>query len=267
MGKVIGIVAVKGGVGKTTISASLASELANHFDKKVLLVDANYSAPNVGLHMDIVKPEKTVHDLLSGRMNLSSAVHHRFGVDVVPGSYFFLKKFNPLKLKDRLKQAKKQYDFIILDSSPTLNDELLSTVLASDHIFLVSTPDYPTLSCTFRAMKLAKQRDKKIQGVILNKISNPDYEISLEDVEEILGLPVVAKIPEDGNNLKALYNRIPTSLYNRKSKFAKEINKLCSALANSKEKKHVLKHILPLDLRKEEVNRELLKKTLHDGLI
>ena len=54
MNKVIGVISIKGGVGKTAVSASLASALSNLHDKKVLLVDANYSAPNLGLHMDII---------------------------------------------------------------------------------------------------------------------------------------------------------------------------------------------------------------------
>ncbi|MEK6933507.1 MAG: AAA family ATPase [Nanoarchaeota archaeon] len=74
MGKVIGIVAIKGGVGKTTIAASLATDLANNCNKKILLIDANYSAPNLGLHMDILLPEKTIHDVLEGKIKLKNAV-------------------------------------------------------------------------------------------------------------------------------------------------------------------------------------------------
>ena len=53
MVKTIGVISIKGGVGKTTIASSLAADLVNHYGKKVLLVDANYSAPNLGLHIDI----------------------------------------------------------------------------------------------------------------------------------------------------------------------------------------------------------------------
>ncbi len=67
MARTIGIIAIKGGVGKTTISASIAADLANNYGRKVLLVDANYSAPNLGLHMDILEPKKTIHDVLSGK--------------------------------------------------------------------------------------------------------------------------------------------------------------------------------------------------------
>ncbi|GAG95692.1 unnamed protein product [marine sediment metagenome] len=63
MGKAIGILSLKGGVGKTSVVAALGDAFAD-FGKKVLLIDANFSAPNLGLHFNIVDPEKTIHDLL-----------------------------------------------------------------------------------------------------------------------------------------------------------------------------------------------------------
>lgn len=263
MDKVIGVISIKGGVGKTTVAASLASALSNHHDKKVLLVDANYSAPNLGLHMDIIQPESTIHDVLADKARLTDTIHSRFGVDVVPGSYFYNGKFNMLKLKDKLKSVRKQYDFIILDSSPNVNDEILSTLLAADGIFIVSTPDYPTLSCSLRAAKIAQQRGKKIYGVILNKTRNPRYEISLKDIEEVMDLPVLARIPEDSTGLKALFHRKPISVYNKRSRFAKEIEKLSSVLSNKKESSSLWGALLPSDLRREQVNRQLLRKSLH----
>src|SRR3990167_6724103 len=161
MTKTIGIISIKGGVGKTTVSASLASDLANHYKKKVLLVDANYSAPNLGLHMDIVEPKITIHNVLAGNNSIADSIHSSYGVDVIPGSYVFDKEINFMKLKDKLAKIKDDYDYVILDSSPSLNEEVLSTILASDSLFVVTTPDYPTLSCSLKAAKLAKQRDRK----------------------------------------------------------------------------------------------------------
>ena len=170
MGRTIGIIAIKGGVGKTTISASLAADLVNHHGKKVLLVDANYSAPNLGLHMDIVTPKKTIHEVLDGKARIKSAIHNRYGVDVIPGSYVYNKRLNYLKLRDRINGLKGDYDFVIIDSSPSLNEEMLSTMLASDSLFVVTTPDYPTLSCSLSAAKLARDRGRPISGIIVNKI-------------------------------------------------------------------------------------------------
>jgi len=265
MAKTIGLISIKGGVGKTTLSAALAAHLANRYGKRVLLVDANYSAPNLGLHMDIVSPDKTVHDVLSG-VSAGSAIHSRHGVDVIPGSFVFNKRYNPMKLRDKLAHIKKKYDFVVLDSSPSLNDEVLSTMLASDELFVVSTPDYPTLSCSLKAAKLAKQRNKSIAGVIINRIDNPDYEITLEEIQESTGIPVVARIGEDRRVRRALFLRNPASLHLRNSSFTKELDRFSMALIGHKEKKRFFDKVLGKSYRKEQVNREVMRKQFYESI-
>ena len=262
MPKSIGIISIKGGVGKTTIASSLAADLVNHFGKKVLLVDANYSAPNLGLHMDIITPKKTIHDVLANKAKIKSTIHNRFGVDIIPGSYAPQHNIAPLKLRDKLNKIKHNYDFIIIDSSPSLNEELLSTILASDSLFVVTTPDYPTLYCSLKAAKLAKHRGRPISGIILNKIRNPKFEISMKEIEEAAEIPVVARIPDDATNIKALFTRIPTSIFHRKSKFSREISNLSAAITNNKEKRSLLGLFLP-NFKKEQVNRQILKQNFY----
>jgi septum site-determining protein MinD len=264
MGKTIGLISLKGGVGKTTLSAAIASNLANDYGKKVLLVDANYSAPNLGLHMDIVSPEGSVHDVLAGN-KISSAIHEKFGVDVIPGDFLYSRKINPLKLRNRLAYVKKKYDYIVIDSSPSLNEEVLSTMLASDELLVVTTPDYPTLSCSMKAAKLAKQRNRPIAGMIINRVDKPLHELTLEEVQESTGIPVVAKIREDKSVKRALFERVPATLHKRRSKFSKEVNRLCSALAGEDEKRGIVSSVFK-GMRQERVNREVLREGFYKSV-
>jgi MinD-like ATPase involved in chromosome partitioning or flagellar assembly len=264
MAKTLGIIAIKGGVGKTTIAASLASDLVNHYGKKVLLIDTNYSAPNLGLHMDIVEPKRSIHQVLDRKTGIKNAIHNKFGVDVIPGDFVYNSELNYYKLKDKISSIKNDYDFVILDSSPSLNDELLSTMLASDSLFVVSTPDYPTLSCSLKAAKLAKQRGKPIDGIIVNKVRDPDYELSLKEIEEATEIPVVAHIPDDKRTVKSTFTRIPTSIFHHKTPFSKEISKLSSALTGAPKKTSWLKKIFPIGIKKQEINRQFLRKNFYN---
>jgi MinD-like ATPase involved in chromosome partitioning or flagellar assembly len=266
MVKTIGVISIKGGVGKTTLAASLATDLVNNYGKKVLLIDANYSAPNLGLHMDILEPEKTIHHVLDKKIKAKSAIQQKFGVDVIPGEYVYNKSLPYLKLKDRLKTLKNNYDFVVLDSSPSLNDEVLSTMLAADSLFVVSTPDYPTLSCTLKAAKLAKQRGRPIAGIIVNKIRDPYFELNLSEIEEATGIPVVARIKDDKYAVRSIFSRIPLPIYRKKSPISKEINGLNAALTQNPEKKSIFSKILPFDFRREQINRELLKESFYTGV-
>lgn len=266
MARTIGIIAIKGGVGKTTVASSLAADLVNHYGKKVLLVDANFSAPNLGAHMDLLDHQKSIHDVLAGKARAVSAVHSRFGVDVIPGDTFFRGNVSPLKLRDRLSAIKEGYDFVILDASPSLNDELLSTILASDHLFVVTTPDYPTMNCSIKAAQLARQRGKPVAGIIINKIRDPSYELSLKEVEDCLDIPVVARIPDDKHAIRALFTRIPLSVYKRHSAFSKEITRLGAAITGEKERRSWFRNLVAGGVKREEVNRQLLKESFYKSL-
>src|SRR3989338_3363558 len=238
MGKTLGFISLKGGVGKTTISAAVATHLANSYHKKILLIDANLSAPNLGLHMDIISPQKTIHDVLNGD-SVSSAIHLQYGVDVIPGNFLNNKEVNPMLLKDKIAHLKKDYDFVVLDSSPSLNEEMLATIIASDHLFAVSTPDYPTLSCTIRAAQLAKQRRRPIAGIIVNQ-ARGHYDVNLREIQESTGIPVVARVKYDNVQEMALAERVPAPLFAGNTAMVSEIDRFCRALLGLPERKSLI---------------------------
>ncbi|MEK6840391.1 MAG: AAA family ATPase [Nanoarchaeota archaeon] len=264
MGKIIGIISLKGGVGKTTVVSALGGALSR-LGKKVLLVDGNLSSPNLGLHLGIVDPGKTIHDVLNRNAKVRESVQSQPypGFDVLPASIFKNIEVNPLKLKDHLKNIKRSYDIIILDSSPSLNEETLGVMLASDEIFVVTTPDHPTMSTSLKAAKLAKQRGTPIAGIIVNKVHKKDFELSTDNIESTLEIPVLAVLPHDLNVLRALSVMEPSTIYKPNSEGSEELMKLAAVLSGEKYSPGgFLNFFRNLYLSKQDVNREIFYKSV-----
>jgi len=265
MSKVIGVISIKGGVGKTTVTTNLGAVLAKEFGKKVLLIDANFSAPNLGLHFGLVKPQATLHDVVSGKSEFDKAIYvHEAGFHFVPGALNASGKFDVFALKKKLKDIRNNYDVILIDSSPTLNAEMLSAIIASDELIVVTGPDYPTLSCTIRATKLAKSKNTPILGMVLNKKRGKNFELSIEDIEELADVPVLAVLKDDDKVLEALSETTPVSLYAPRSNAGIEFRKLAAALiGETYEEPGIwakIKGMFGGKYSKEEINRTIFHK-------
>lgn len=257
MGKIMGVISLKGGVGKTSVVASLGSAFSE-LGKKVLLVDGNLSSPSLGMHFNVINPEKTLHHVLKGSVHPKEAIYDHGKFHLMPSSIFNKMEINPLKLKDRIRNFKRSYDVILVDSSPSLNEETLAVMLASDELMVVTTPDYPTLSATMKAVKLAKQRGTPISGLILNRVHNKNFEIPIKDIEETLELPVLAVIPYDTNVLKSLSNMESYVSAKPNSKGSIEYKKLAATLMGEKYSgSGIMDFFRSLTPSKQDVNREI----------
>jgi len=262
MGKTIGIISLKGGVGKTSTVVSLGAALSES-GKKVLLIDGNLSSPSLGLHLNVVDPEKTLHHVLSRNSNPREAIYDTGNFHVMPSSIFSRSKVSPLLLKTKIKGLKRSYDVIIVDSSPSLDEETLGVMLASDEIFVVTTPDRPTLSATMKAIKLARQRGVPISGLILNKVNDKSFEIPFEDVERALEIPVLAVIPYDVEILHALSEMEPYTTFKPKSKGSEEFRKLAAVVSGERYKQSRLRDFIRrMTPKKQDINREIFYEEL-----
>lgn len=264
MSRVIGVVSIKGGVGKTTTAVNLATVLANDFNKKVLLVDANYYAPNLNFHLGILDPINTLNDVFQNKIKIFDAVYkHNLNFHFIASS-LLSRQIDPMKLRNQIKTIRSFYEVIILDSSPSLNDEMLSVMLSSDELVVVTTPDYATLSTTLKAVRVAKQRGIPINGLVLNKVRKNKCELSLEDIEKATGTHILGIVPDEEKTIEAQHSLTPIASYLPNSHMAVEYKHIAATLMHEKYKDTRflpnLKSFFTKKIGKHEINRELFRQ-------
>jgi septum site-determining protein MinD len=232
--KVYGVIALKGGVGKTSVVANLGASLVNDFQKKVLLVDANFSTPHLGLHLGIINPKYSLHPVLNNKYSIYESIYqHPIGLHIIPGT-LAPEVANPLSLKEKIEPLKDIYDVILIDSSPSLNDEMYATMAASDELLVVSSPDYPTLSATLQAINLAKRKNVPIRGIIINKVRKKKFELTSKEIAKTSEVDVLATLPDDVNVLASLSEMQPVTTYRPYRDVSVAFKKLAASLVDEK---------------------------------
>tara|TARA_Y100000310_G_scaffold344244_1_gene455948 strand:- start:9154 stop:9918 length:765 start_codon:yes stop_codon:yes gene_type:complete len=209
MTKLITVTSGKGGVGKTTTAINLGAAL-NEFGKEVIVLDANLTTPNVGLHLGAPIVPVSLNHVISGKAKVADAIYeHESGAKIIPSSLSVkeLKKISNgsgKQLKDIGKKLRKMADFVIYDSAAGLGGEAVGAIDAADELIIVTNPEIPAVTDALKTVKLAQQQGKEVRGVIVNRVRGGKNEMPIENVSDMLELPVLGVVPEDMNMQSAL---------------------------------------------------------------
>lgn len=201
MSSLITVVSGKGGVGKTTTAINLGVAL-NFFGKDVIILDANLTTPNVGLHLGAPIVPVNLNHVLLGKAKISDAIYeHSSGTKIIPSSLSVkeLKRLNPSKLKETGKKLKRMADYIIFDGAAGLGDEAVAAIEAADDLIIVTNPEIPAVTDALKTSKLASDLGKNIKGVIVTRVKNSKSEMPIDNIAEMLELPILGVVPEDKN--------------------------------------------------------------------
>jgi septum site-determining protein MinD len=226
--KIITITSGKGGVGKTTTSINLGAAL-NQFGKEVIIVDANLTTPNIGIHLGAPIVPINLNHVIIGKANLEDAIYeHESGTKIIPSSLSVkeLKRLNYKGLKDISKKIRKLADYVIVDSAAGLGEEAIASMEMADEIIIVTNPEITAVTDALKTLKIAEDMGKNVKGVIITKVKKSKHEMTIENIQEMLDLPILGVVPEDKNIIISLKNKdaiIHTFPYSKSSLAYKQI--------------------------------------------
>jgi len=178
MGKVISIANQKGGVGKTTTSVNLAASLGV-LEKKVLIIDADPQAnATSGIGFDANDKELSLYFVLSDTVSISKVIKttQSPNLDLIQSSIDLVgieielvdTKNREYKLKDKVKEIKDLYDYIIIDCAPSLGLITLNALTCSDSVIIPIQCEYFALEGLGKLLNTIKS---------IQKIHNPELDI------------------------------------------------------------------------------------------
>lgn len=238
MARLIVITSGKGGVGKTTTAINLGASL-HSFGKNVLVLDANLTTPNVGIHLGAPVVPVNLHHVLAGKNKIAEAVYeHYSGMKIVPASISLddLKDAKLEKLSSIATQLKKKYDFIICDSAAGLGKEATTAISIADDLIVVTNPELPAVTDALKVIKLAEDMEKNIAGVVVTRTGKHKKELSLKDIEVMLEKPILGEVPEDIAVKDSIVERGAVVHTHPKSKAALSYKRLAAKLIHRRYK-------------------------------
>ena len=176
---IISVANQKGGCGKTTTVANLGSVLSEKH--KVLLIDIDPQG-NLTTHFGIDKSslKSTIYDvMLNGR--LEDAIITRDNLDIVPSTIDLAGAEVELNgkigreyiLDNELKRISKKYDFVLIDTPPSLGIFTLNSLVASDYVLIPVQAEFFALEGLTQLMRVIKlvnsrlSRNVKLLGMLL----------------------------------------------------------------------------------------------------
>lgn len=236
MTKFVGIISAKGGVGKTTTTINLTSAL-HFFKRDVIALDANFANPDLGIHLGIPNMEKNLHTALKGNHSIKDGIYrHPSGLKVIPGSisYSEARKAQRQNLINLIYDLFGTAEAVIIDSTPGMGNDARTVIQACDKVIIVTTPDLVSVSGSLKMVNLAKELGRPVLGIIVNKLRNEQYEMSIPNIQDFLKKPVIGVIPDDHPIRQSLYTRNPSLMTDPSTPSSISFKKIAGELIGEK---------------------------------
>lgn len=205
MGELIAVLSGKGGTGKTSVCAGIATALAQS-GMKILCVDCDIGLRNLDIALGISEIGTiSFLDVCRGEYGLDMATVH----PDYPGLHFLTAPMNcPADAIDRIEFAKmldmarRHYHYIFLDAPAGIEAGFQLAARSADRIILVTGSDPASIRDATQAGELLERMGKKNVRLVINRINEKmvnAMHLTMDDVMDRTGLPLLGIVPEDRN--------------------------------------------------------------------
>lgn len=249
-GKIIVVFGTKGGIGKSLIATNLAISLVQNSKKKVVIMDLDLQFGDIAIMLNI-NPERTISDVVNViddmdiEMLEGFLTKHKSGLSILPAPInpAYAETITPEIVGKLIKLLKDNYQYIIIDTVSSFQDNILTVLDICDIILLVLILDLPTIKNIKLSLETMMSLNYPIEKVklVLNR-SDSDTGLNLSDIEKMLEVKISYFIPSDGKLVIPSVNKgIPFVESSPHSPISEGILKIAQDLIGEK------------DIKKEEV--------------
>ena len=204
MARVLVITSGKGGVGKTTTTSNIGMALAR-LGHATLLVDADVGLRNLDLLLGLEnRIIYTGLDVLAKTCRLEQALIQD---KRQPKLTFFPLSSNQAKtpitksqIQELVSLLEDKYEFILIDSPAGIDEGFKTSITPAKEAIVVVTPEVPSIRDADKVIGILVSQDIKKISLLINRIRpkmvRTDDMMSIDDVKNILGVPLVGVIPD-----------------------------------------------------------------------
>lgn len=218
MGQIVAVTSGKGGTGKTTISAAVASCLAAE-GKRVLCIDADIGLRNLDISLGMADLATiSFTDVLNKRYALSDAT----ASEDIPGLFLLtapiVEHAESIDLEafgKMLDEVREQFDYCIIDAPAGLGTGFRLAVQFADCVLVVTAADPASMRDAAGTADRLTQMDKENVRLVVNRITPRLFRLmrlTVDDVMDEVGLPLLGIVPEDPNVMLAAARNTPLIL-------------------------------------------------------
>lgn len=220
--RVITVTSGKGGVGKTTLTANIASALAK-MGRKVTAIDADIGLRNLDVVMGL--ENRIVYDIVDvveGRCRLRQAMikdKRQPDLYLIPAAQTRDKmSVSPSDMILVCDQLREQMDYVVIDSPAGIERGFRNAIAPADHILVVTNPEISAVRDADRIIGLVEAEEKGPGQLIINRlkpamVARGDM-LSVEDILDVLAIELVGVIPEDESILVSTNQGLPVTMSN-----------------------------------------------------